>query len=80
MAFFRSRYSKTEVRSYIHRSESTDDGRTWSPPIAMNLPNPNKSVQACVLESGALMIVFNNNRGGVIRVRLSSLLRISSFC
>uniref|UniRef100_A0A061RPA0 Bnr repeat-like domain protein n=1 Tax=Tetraselmis sp. GSL018 TaxID=582737 RepID=A0A061RPA0_9CHLO len=58
VAFFRSRR-----RDSVWRAESPDDGATWSVPARTPLPNCNKAVQALRLRSGALALVFNNNRG-----------------
>jgi predicted neuraminidase len=58
VAFFRSRYYDN-----IFRAESPDDGRSWSIPRPTILPNNNKAVQALTLRSGAVAIVFDNNRG-----------------
>mmetsp|Transcript_37344 Transcript_37344/g.95466 ORF Transcript_37344/g.95466 Transcript_37344/m.95466 type:complete len:324 (+) Transcript_37344:562-1533(+) len=58
VAFFRSR-----KRDRVWRARSYDEGRTWTQPKRTPLPNPNKSVQAVTLQSGAIALVFNNNRG-----------------
>ena len=57
MAFYRSRF-----RDSVWRSESNDDGRTWSDPERLLLPNPNKAVQAIALDNGTIALVFNNYR------------------
>jgi predicted neuraminidase len=57
LAFFRSRR-----RDNVWRARSFDEGRSWSEPKRTPLPNPNKSVQALTLQSGATALVFNNNR------------------
>ena len=58
VAFFRSRHHDN-----VFRAESGDDGRSWTIPRPTILPNNNKAVQALTLQSGAVAIVFNNNRG-----------------
>jgi len=57
-AFMRDRRAK-----FVHVSESTDDGRTWSEPRQTTLPNNNKSIQAATLPNGDIAIVFGNNSG-----------------
>ena len=42
---------------------SLDDARTWSKPVPSTLPNSNTPLQAAVLGSGALLVVFNNVQG-----------------
>eukprot|EP00192_Tetraselmis_astigmatica_P004589 CAMPEP_0117655368 /NCGR_PEP_ID=MMETSP0804-20121206/4242_1 /TAXON_ID=1074897 /ORGANISM="Tetraselmis astigmatica, Strain CCMP880" /LENGTH=479 /DNA_ID=CAMNT_0005461715 /DNA_START=264 /DNA_END=1703 /DNA_ORIENTATION=- len=59
VAFFRSRR-----RDYVWRSESRDDGTTWTAPAALPLPNPNKAVQAIALASGSIALIFDNNHRG----------------
>lgn len=54
-AFFRSRWADR-----IYRSCSGDSGRTWSIPAPTLLPNNNASIQAAVLKSGHIAVVFNN--------------------
>uniref|UniRef100_A0A061RZT5 Bnr repeat-like domain protein n=1 Tax=Tetraselmis sp. GSL018 TaxID=582737 RepID=A0A061RZT5_9CHLO len=72
-AFFRSRQMDN-----VWRSESHDDGATWSAPSRTPLPNCNKAVQALRLRSGALAIVFNNNRGESVRVKPRAALFVDS--
>ena len=57
-AFMRDRRAK-----FVHVSDSTDDGRTWSEPRPTTLPNNNKSIQAATLPNGDIAIVFGNNSG-----------------
>ena len=54
-ALFRSRWADR-----IYRSHSVDAGRTWSPPVATELPNNNSSIQATSLADGRIALVFNN--------------------
>jgi len=56
LALLRDRGAKN-----IHSSISKDDGRTWRPPRALELPNNNKAVMLCVLPSGALLLLFTNS-------------------
>ena len=60
LQFFRSR-----LADCVYRSVSTDDGLSWSQPVAISLPNNNSSLQALRLQSGRLAIVFN--RFGFVR-------------
>ena len=57
LAFFRSRKDRWLFSAY-----SYDDGRTWSQPLQTQIPNNNCGVAATVLESGAIALVFNNQR------------------
>jgi len=65
-AFFRSR-----AADRIYLSESTDDGRSWSRPRPLELPNNNSGIQALRLQSGNTAIVFNNLEGDYARWPLS---------
>ncbi|SEK18363.1 sialidase family protein [Pacificibacter marinus] len=53
-AFYRRRQS-----DWVHRSESTDDGRTWSTPQPTDVPNNNSSIGVCTLADGTLAMVCN---------------------
>jgi predicted neuraminidase len=55
IAFFRSRWADN-----IYVSRSTDRGRTWSAPVATDLPNNNSSIQFTQLANGHLAMVFND--------------------
>ncbi len=57
LAFFRSRKDRWLFSSY-----SYDDGRTWEPPLQTQIPNNNCGIVATVLQSGAIALVFNNQR------------------
>jgi predicted neuraminidase len=67
-AFFRSRWA-----DFIYRSESADGGRSWTKPAPMRLPNNNASIQAIMLQSGRLAIVFNNMSAAGVTARRQSL-------
>jgi len=56
VAFFRSRWA-----DFIHRSTSTDGGRSWSAPEPTVLPNNNSSIQACALADGRIALLFNDS-------------------
>jgi len=46
---------------FLVRSESTDGGRTWSEGQDSKFPNPNAAVDFIKLQSGALLLVYNNS-------------------
>jgi predicted neuraminidase len=46
---------------YVVRSESFDGGRTWSEGQDSQFPNPNAAVDFIKLQSGALLLVYNNS-------------------
>ena len=56
IAFFRD--GSREHR--IKRSESSDDGKTWSAIRETALPNPNSGIEAIMLRSGNLAMVYND--------------------
>mmetsp|Transcript_5848 Transcript_5848/g.10153 ORF Transcript_5848/g.10153 Transcript_5848/m.10153 type:complete len:328 (-) Transcript_5848:19-1002(-) len=66
ICFFRSR-----AADFVYKSHSDDDGHTWSHAERTELPNNNSGIQAAVLLSGALVLVFNNWRGKSARWPLS---------
>jgi len=45
-------------------SESTDNGRTWSPPRDIDLPNPGSALEAAVLRSGRWLLICNDTERG----------------
>ncbi len=55
LALFRSRWADN-----IYLSRSTDNGRSWTAPVATELPNNNSSIQFTRLSNGHLAIVFND--------------------
>lgn len=54
VAFYRDRFAEA-----VRRSVSTDDGRTWSAPEPIDVPNNNSSIQAVRLASGLIAMVAN---------------------
>lgn len=54
-AFFRSR-----AADHIYISHSEDQGEHWKPPVKTALPNNNAGISACRLQSGRLLIVYND--------------------
>jgi len=59
-AFFRSE----QFHHLILRSESQDGGMTWSPLKETTLPNPDSGVEAVLLKSGRLAMVYNDLKDG----------------
>lgn len=55
-AFFRSRSADC-----IYRSESKDNGRSWSVPVRTELPNNNASIQAKKLQNGDIVMIYNHS-------------------
>lgn len=53
-AFFRRRQS-----DFVHRSDSLDGGRTWSPTVATDIPNNNSSIAAIRLLDGRIAVIGN---------------------
>lgn len=54
IVFFRDRRAQ-----HVYRAESPDDGKTWTRPSKTTLPNNNSGIEASVLSSGNLAIVYN---------------------
>ncbi|MFB9375846.1 exo-alpha-sialidase [Kineococcus gynurae] len=54
VAFYRSRWADA-----VHRSESFDEGRSWSVPMATGVPNNNSSIQVSPAADGTLLLVHN---------------------
>ena len=46
---------------YVVRTESHDAGRTWSPGLETEFPNPNASVELIKLRSGTLLFIYNHS-------------------
>jgi predicted neuraminidase len=44
---------------YIYRSDSDDNGRTWSYAYPVDLPNNNSGIDAARLENGDVVLVYN---------------------
>ena len=47
----------------ICRSDSEDNGKTWSPVQKTTLPNPNSGIDLVKTESGTLALIYNNAGG-----------------
>jgi predicted neuraminidase len=56
IALFRDASSRHRIR----RSDSHDCGRTWSPVVDTNLPNPGSGLQVLRLASGNLALIYND--------------------
>jgi len=61
----------------IHRTDSEDYGKTWTPSYNSGLPNNNSGIEVCNLGDGALALVYNPISGnwagrGVLRVSFSN--------
>jgi predicted neuraminidase len=53
------------------RSESHDEGRTWSPGIDSEFPNPNAAVDFLRLANGHLLLVYNDSTSHRTPLRLA---------
>lgn len=67
-AFFRRRQA-----DFIHRSQSTDGGQSWSAPIPIELPNNNSSIAAIRMKDGRLAICCNPSNKDLSSDRRASL-------
>ncbi len=56
IAFFRDAANDHRIK----RSESLDSGNTWSPICETTLPNPGSGIEAILLQSGNLAMVYND--------------------
>src|SRR5262249_20165029 len=65
-------YGPDEV-GFVVRSESLDGGRNWSEGVDSRFPNPNAAVDFLKLQSGKLLLVYNDsmNRRTPLSVALS---------
>lgn len=68
LALFRSRWADN-----IYASRSSDNGRSWSVPVATVLPNNNSSIQFTRLRNGHLALVFNDAHSSAATSRRTSL-------
>jgi predicted neuraminidase len=50
-----------DTHGYIVKSESRDFGRTWTPGEDTDFPNPNAAVSLIKLQSGNLLLVYNDS-------------------
>ncbi|MFO1395743.1 MAG: exo-alpha-sialidase [Burkholderiales bacterium] len=68
VAFFRSRWA-----DHVYRCTGSADGRTWSAPVPLALPNNNSSLQAIRLANGHFAMVFNDSSAADATERRESL-------
>jgi predicted neuraminidase len=61
LGFMRS-YARSRTELYIRQSESLDNGRTWSAAIDTDLRNPSSAIELLKLESGRLLLGFNDSQ------------------
>jgi predicted neuraminidase len=45
-------------------SDSSDRGLTWTPALALELPNPNSGIDAVTLRDGRLVMIYNHTVRG----------------
>lgn len=67
-AFYRRRQA-----DFVHRSESTDGGRSWSAPQATDVPNNNSSIAALRLVDGRVAVIGNPVNASMSSDRRASL-------
>ncbi|RFB85762.1 glycosyl hydrolase [Rhizobium leguminosarum bv. trifolii] len=68
IAFYRNRFAEN-----LLSSRSSDGGETWSVPEPTELPNNNSSIQATVLNDGAIAMVYNHANASTSDARRQSL-------
>jgi predicted neuraminidase len=58
-------YARSQTRSgLIAVADSADDGKTWTQPHFIALPNPNSGIDAVRLADGRVVLIFNNSFEG----------------
>jgi predicted neuraminidase len=55
---------RTKHLGFIHKAISTDFGFTWSESEPTSLPNPDAGIDCVKLESGNVVLAFNNSNKG----------------
>ena len=60
---------------YMVRTESRDGGRTWSPGVDTEFPNPNAAIDLIKLANGHLALIYNDSFEGE---RMPLTMRIST--
>ncbi|HXG48215.1 MAG TPA: sialidase family protein, partial [Methylomirabilota bacterium] len=59
------------TNAFIVRSESRDNGRTWSPGEDTEFPNPNAAIELLRLRNGHLLLVYNDSMSERTPLRLA---------
>lgn len=67
-AFFRRRQA-----DHVYRTESIDGGRSWSVPVATDVPNNNSSIAAIRLADGRVAMICNPTNAAMSAERRTSL-------
>lgn len=58
-------YARSTARmARIVVSDSLDDGRSWSVPHPLEVPNPNSGIDVVALRDGRVVLVYNNTTSG----------------
>ena len=66
LAFFRDKRKQN-----IYTSTSSNEGRSWTKPVASTLPNNDAAIQATVLNDGAIALVYNPTTSHRYPIRIS---------
>lgn len=66
MTYFRDRRAE-----WIYQATSSDEGENWSKPNKTTLPNNNSGIQATVLRSGNIALVYNPTHDERYPLRIS---------
>ncbi|MEA1996372.1 MAG: sialidase family protein [Gemmatimonadota bacterium] len=61
LTFMRPHDPEPEKR-FLWRSESVDNGRTWSKPVRTGIRNPSSAVELLKLDNGHVVLVFNDTQ------------------
>jgi len=56
---------------FMVRTESHDGGKTWSPGVDTEFPNPNAAVEFIRLKSGALLLIYNDSMSDRTPLRMA---------
>jgi predicted neuraminidase len=55
----------------LHRSESADNGKTWSRVVDSDIPNPGSAAEVTVLRNGRWLLIYNDTERGRHRLAVS---------